>query len=187
MDHFEKVEKLRERANISYAQAKDALEHSNWDLLDAMVYLEQQGQTAQGPETFSSKQAEPMPQPPAEPHYTFGDFMRSVGDMLRRLFSVGNQNHLEILRHGALETSIPVTAFVLLLIFGFWIILPLMLVGLFFGFGYRFAGPQLGREDVNNVMQKASSVAEDLKQEVREEIQKSTDKKDSTPPSDQPQ
>ena len=40
MDHFEKVEKLRERANISYAEAKEALEKSNGDLLDAMACLE---------------------------------------------------------------------------------------------------------------------------------------------------
>ena len=39
MEHLEKVEKLRERANVSYEDAKEALEASEWDLLDAMVYL----------------------------------------------------------------------------------------------------------------------------------------------------
>ena len=45
MDNFEKVEKLRERANVSYEEAKAALEASNWDLLDAMIYLEKSGKT----------------------------------------------------------------------------------------------------------------------------------------------
>ena len=43
MDNFEKVEKLREHANVSYEEAKQALENSNWDILDAMIYLEQSG------------------------------------------------------------------------------------------------------------------------------------------------
>lgn len=40
MDNFEKVEKLREKANVSYEEAKQALENCNWDILDAMIYLE---------------------------------------------------------------------------------------------------------------------------------------------------
>ena len=40
MDNLEKVDKLRERANVSYEEAKAALEANGWDLLDAMVYLE---------------------------------------------------------------------------------------------------------------------------------------------------
>ena len=45
MDNLEKVEKLRERANVSYQEAKAALEENNWDLLDAMVALEKAGKT----------------------------------------------------------------------------------------------------------------------------------------------
>ena len=43
MDNFEKVEKLREKAGVSYEEAKTALEQCNYDLLDAMIYLEKQG------------------------------------------------------------------------------------------------------------------------------------------------
>ena len=43
MDNFEKVEKLREKAGVSYEEAKAALEQCNYDLLDAMISLEKQG------------------------------------------------------------------------------------------------------------------------------------------------
>ena len=43
MDQFEKVEKLKERANVTYEEAKQALEASGWDVLEAMIYLEKQG------------------------------------------------------------------------------------------------------------------------------------------------
>ena len=56
MDNFEKVEKLVEKAGVSYADAKRALEQASGDLLDAMIILEQDGKTA-APEqpSFSTK------------------------------------------------------------------------------------------------------------------------------------
>ena len=48
MDYFEKVEKLVEKAGVTYEDAKQALDDSNGDLLDAMILLERSGKT-QGP------------------------------------------------------------------------------------------------------------------------------------------
>ena len=50
MEEFEKVEKLRQRANISYEEAKNVLEQADGDLLDAMVILERQSKIKK-PET----------------------------------------------------------------------------------------------------------------------------------------
>ena len=49
MEQLEKVEKLRERADVSYEEAKEALEACDWDLLDAMVWLEKRGKV-KGPD-----------------------------------------------------------------------------------------------------------------------------------------
>ena len=46
MDNFEKVEKLKERANVTYEEAKQALEACDWDILEAMIYLEKLGKTS---------------------------------------------------------------------------------------------------------------------------------------------
>ena len=43
MEKLELVDKLREKADISYEEAKVALESSNWDILEAMLYLENKG------------------------------------------------------------------------------------------------------------------------------------------------
>ena len=55
MDEEQKIEKLRQRADVSYEEARDALRACEGDLLDAMVYLERLGQ-AKAPEqtTFST-------------------------------------------------------------------------------------------------------------------------------------
>ena len=40
MEMMEKVERLREKANVTYEEAKAALEETGGDLLDAVVLLE---------------------------------------------------------------------------------------------------------------------------------------------------
>ena len=40
---LELVEQLRQHANVSFADAKAALEHTDGDLLEALIWLEQQG------------------------------------------------------------------------------------------------------------------------------------------------
>ena len=62
--------------------------------------------------------------------------------------------------------SISMTVLVLLLILGFWAIIPLMIVGLFFQFQYHFRGTG-SEEDINNILDKASNAAESVKREMK--------------------
>ena len=50
MERLEMVEKIRERVNISYEEAKSVLEEHNWDLLEALTALERAGKMASGKE-----------------------------------------------------------------------------------------------------------------------------------------
>ena len=43
MERMELIEKLRERADVSYEEAKEILEQTEDDLLEAIVILERQG------------------------------------------------------------------------------------------------------------------------------------------------
>ena len=73
----------------------------------------------------------------------------------------------EIYKDGHRKLGMPITAFLVLLLVGFWVLIPLMIVGLFFDFKYRFAGPDLGKEIINDAMGKANNVAESIKNEFR--------------------
>ncbi|MDO4620521.1 MAG: hypothetical protein Q4B09_07875 [Lachnospiraceae bacterium] len=53
MDDFEKAEKLKEKAGVTYEEAREALKMNDGNLLDAMIYLEKQGK-AQAPEQGGS-------------------------------------------------------------------------------------------------------------------------------------
>ena len=53
MTNYEMVELLRQKANVSYEEAKAALEAANWDLLDAIVLLEREGKVPENDARFS--------------------------------------------------------------------------------------------------------------------------------------
>ena len=89
--------------------------------------------------------------------------------MIRDLFNLGNRNRFEVRRDDALLLEVPVTVLVLLLIFAFWVCIPLLVIGLFAGCRYSFSGDELGRESVNQAMDKAAEAVERVKEEVTRE------------------
>lgn len=160
MEHFEMVEKLREKAHVSYEEAKAALEASGWDLLDAMVYLEKDGKIDQGQAASFTTREEPRPQQ-TRPDHGKGAFARLI-DMLAGLINKMNEISLQVRRGKQVLFQLPLIAFLLLLIFAFWFTIPAMVVALFFGVTYRFVGIN-GVDGVNRVMDKAADMAENIK------------------------
>lgn len=165
MTNFEMVETLREKANVSYEEAKAALEASNWDLLDAILLLESEGKIPQESASYSTRAEELPPAEETKQHKGFHEGMRWLGQVLRKLLRIGNTNQLAVCRNDKELFSLPVTVFVILLLCSVWTILIAMLVSLFFGVRYAFRGPDLGKESINRVMEKAGDMAENVKEE----------------------
>jgi len=170
MDRIEMVDKLREKAGVSYEEAKAALEKNDWDLLDAIVSLEQEGKVKET--SFSTKKEEPEKEK-QNTYYEQAQQPRSDGferflKWCGRVLHKGNTNHIQINRHNEKQLSLPMTAFVLLLIFFPYVVIPLLIVGLFFGFHYKFVGADLGKKGINDVMDKASKAAEAMKDEFKD-------------------
>ena len=61
MDRLEKVEQLVAKAGCSYAEAKDALEKSDWNVLDAIVALESEGKAKASSASFACGEAQQAP------------------------------------------------------------------------------------------------------------------------------
>ncbi len=169
MDKLEKVEKLRERANVTYEEAKAALEENGWDLLDAMVALEKSGKTeSPKQEQFSTsydQQAEYIPvqkkveqQKNEQPHIG-----KSIGDAVRNFIRICRDNALCVAQHGKDFLRLPLYAAILILLFAWRIVLPAILISLLFGFRYSFEGKD-DLKDVNAFMESAGNAAESLKE-----------------------
>jgi hypothetical protein len=183
MTTLEQVEKLRAMANVSYDEAKTALDMSNGDLLDAIIYLEKQGKvnTPPGGGYYSSeKTAEPNVGDSNTKSWgkqakcgnggeTFTSIIKKLGNFLMKMIRKGNANYFEVLKGGESKASFPVTALVVLLFFAFWIIVPLAIVGLFFGFRYRFSGSDFVGKTVNDAMNSAADAAINLKKSINNE------------------
>lgn len=166
MEKMEKVEALRNKAGVTYEEAKAALEANNWDVLDAMIALEKEGKVKQ----TSSSKAEVLTGDVVTENGQKGSskpkrrkFMNWVKDILRK----ANRNSFEISKDGKIILTVPVLVFVIVLLFAFHIVIPLMIIGLFFSIKYHFSGPDVHSVDVdiNAAMDSASRTAENLKDE----------------------
>lgn len=170
MEMFEKVERLRERADVTYEEAKLALEAADGDLLDAMVILERQGKV-QGPAqgTYSTeyeeqkdyirvrdKVEEQKKSAPSLPH--------TIGRIVRTTISFIKNTVFIVSKEDTIIFTMP-TAVLVLLLFFFWeAIVPIMIIALFFKVNYSFDGAQNVKR-ANDFLDKAGELAEDVRNE----------------------
>ena len=177
---LEQVDRLRERADVTFEEAKAALEHSGGDLLDALIWLERQGKTTAPAGGFYSTRGTAAPrsdfvkhtaEPSAQQQETAqdqGGQRESFGGWVRSMLNKGMENSIQVERSGKVLLSVPILIGILLLAVAFWIMVPLLIIGLFLGCRYHFCGPDLGRDDVNQVMDKVTDTAEDIKNNVKQ-------------------
>ena len=182
---LEMVERLKEKANVSYAQAKAALEYSGGNLLDALIYLEEKGAIPRTEGAYYSTRSEtPQPPPAAEPLPTQLPAKhkkqkapkdpqskgRGAGRFFHTLRHWLVDNELEIWRREQPITALPVLILFLLLVCAPWVTIPVLALGLFLGFRYRFSGPDLERDDLNGMIGSVADTAADLGHKVMEEL-----------------
>lgn len=90
MEHIEMVERLHEKAGISYTDAKDALERSGWDMLEALVLLEREGKidplTASTSSADNGTSYEKVTATASRKESNFHEAMNGVREKLRKLF-----------------------------------------------------------------------------------------------------
>ncbi len=192
---FEQVEKLREKVNVSFEDAKAALELTDGDLLDAVIYLEKSGKidtprmSAYNTRVGGISEDYDEPGHPYGPYWkkkrwkaerdngesykgpTFRDHMRKAWNKFRELVRKGNANYFVVSKADEIFLRVPVTVLVLAMMFFFWITFPLLIIGLFCGHRYQFRGPDFQKDTINNVMDHAASTAESIKRSVMSEAE----------------
>lgn len=172
MNEYEKVEKLREKTNVSYEEAKAALEANNWDLLDAIVQLEREGKVSGNSAHHSTKSEEPASEPESEQRSRFAERATTFREQVVKLIRIGNRNHFAIHHKGKQILSMPVTVLVILLLcLNAWGLIALA-AGLFFGLRYSIIGSELGKPEVNDVMDKAANAVENVRETVEDSLRK---------------
>ena len=177
MDHLEMVEKLREKANVSYEEANEALEACDWDLLDALLMLESEGRLHEIEDAAYStrnEQAEGKPETKARKPKDKGLFT-SLMQGAAKLIKKGNAVSVEIKKNGEVRLALPLTAVVIALIFMFWWMLIAAAISMVFGYRYSIRGLSID-DSVNSAMDKAGEFVDNVVKPVDVKIVHGEDK-----------
>ena len=170
MEMIEKVERLREKANVSYEEAKAALEQTGGDLLDAIVLLERQGKVKEpAHSTFSTEYEEQkdyikVRDKVEEQEKSAPSMGRTIGRAFRGLIRFIKQTTFIVTKGEDTVFTMPTLIFVLLLFFFWEVLAPVMVIALFFGVRYSFEGEEEA-EKANSILHKAGDFAQDVKSE----------------------
>lgn len=172
MENYEKVEKLRERANVTYEEAKEALEQNCWDILDAMIYLEKNGRTSRPEQASYSTQGQKKREDTEEDFgpessHDFSDTMKRFGRWCVKMIKKGCSNYFCVEKGGKEIFTVPILVLILATLAAFWLVLILLVVGLFFDVHYRFHGRDIKSDKINRAMDNASETANQIKKEFR--------------------
>ncbi|MCC3868019.1 ubiquitin [Terrisporobacter mayombei] len=178
MENIKLVDTLRDKTNISYEEAKNALENNNWDILDAMLYLEEHGRvkkpsvsifyTNEYKERYTNQKEvvnirEDREKNNSKSENNFGGIFESIC----KAIDTCNNIFVEIRRRGRVLLKLPLTVLILLLFFAFWIIIPLMTVGLFFDIEFLVLAKSVNTDKVNKVFSEISKNIQIIKEKLK--------------------
>lgn len=145
------VERLHEKANISYADAKDALERSGWDMLEALVLLEREGKidplTASTTSSDDNTSYETVTATASKKESNFHETMNKAGEKLKKLFNDSITTDFVVKRQGKEILRVQILIALILCLCIWEAVLAALVIGLIFDCRYSIAGKP---EDTDN-------------------------------------
>jgi hypothetical protein len=133
---LEMIDMLRQRANVSYEEAKIALESCGGDMVEALVYLERNHKVR------SANYRDPE-----------HGFINSV----KRLVKKGQQTKFVMTKNEKTVINVPVNVVVLTTVFATPVTIVGVVVGLFTNHRMKFVKPDGGNMEINKVLDKMST------------------------------
>ncbi len=145
---IELIDELRRRANVSYESAKEALERSNGDLLEALIYLESHDKIK--PDSASEKD-------------NFFDKMKGLVRKSNNIRFIVSKNE-----RTALNLSLTVT--IVIGVVAFHVSLVALIIALLTGYRFRFEKNNGEDMKVNQMLNKMQDDIDDFKKNFDEDI-----------------
>ena len=172
MVDFEKVEKLVQKANVSYEDAKNALEAANGDMLDAIIALGKAGKVnSQASFTTTSPESSPYKDVPAvvdQTNKTEGkSFFKDLGAAIKRGFRYTVDNSVRVVRNDVEVIKLPLWISIIAMLAAWELLLIVIVISLFFDCRYSVVGKDNANE-VNRVIDQASTFAGKVKESWNE-------------------
>ena len=165
--NFELVEKLVNTFGVSYEKAKEALEASNWDAVDAAIYLEKDKDAASQEQEQENVNRNPKGSfniPVDEMKEAGSNFFKTCWDFLSLNTFVVKKSSGEVF------LDIPIWLAALLLCAFFWPVVIILALVFVMGYRFSFSGPQLGKKQVKNTMNHVENAAEEFVEKVKNAV-----------------
>lgn len=175
MEPIEKIERLRESADVTFEEARIALEETNWDLLDAVVHLEEQGKTVSPINSTKSTDTHEIPPLPSvkkvvetnqQTYQQEEQLSDKIKDGLRKIFSFLRNNSMRVERDNKEWFHMPLILVLVLFLLSWNVTLIVMVVGLFFDVKYSFYGKDDATK-ANSIMRKIEGFVQKIKNEFK--------------------
>lgn len=144
MEQVEMVERLHEKAGISYSEARNVLERSGWDMLEALVILEKEGKISPMTASTSSAAEEQKYEKVnataggGQKNSEFRHGMSTLWQKLRGLIIDGMRNYFVVTRHGKELLRLQVLIALILCLCMWKAVLIALVIGLFCDCRYSF-------------------------------------------------
>ena len=175
MNEFEKVEKLVQKANVSYEDAKKALEEANGDMLDAMIALEKAGKVngpSQSTYTTNTQQQSIYRDVPtvieqSNQQKEGKSFFKDLGAAIKRGFQYTVDNSVKVVRNGQEIIKLPLWISIIMMLAAWELLIIVIIVSLFLDCRYSIVGKD-DTNEVNRVMNQASDFAGKVKESWNE-------------------
>jgi len=177
MERNEMIKVLMEKAKVSHEEAEEALQECDCDLLDSIIYLERKGKVENNEtntiiEAAEVNNEENKKESDGKNKKKCGGIGEVIGRIIKfigKVIDKGNKNDFEISKESKKPIKISLTISALLLIVAFWPVAVLLVVGLFSGYKYSITGTDINTDKVNDILNKASESADNIKDDFREE------------------
>lgn len=162
MEPIEMIEKVSQSANVTFEEARTALEANNWDVEATLAYFEQQGKKIERAQ--EEAQVEEELEVIEIKDYTETEEKKetketSFSELLHKIFAYLRDNNVRVEKEGTEIVKVNLMIFVILLLLCGEIVIPVMLVGLFLKFRYSIVGKS-SFTTVNKVMDSVSRAAQ---------------------------
>lgn len=154
---LEKIDMLMERANISYKEAKEALERHNGDMVEALIYLEASQKTNSG-----QKKSAPRPRPtPSNRRDFFEDINAFFKKMHKTTFSIHKNEHHAV--------DLPLTIAALIIFFTLPVSIFVLLATLILGYKVRITDEKGKKFNFENPFPKQNTQSPEAEKEKESE------------------
>ena len=138
------IDELKKRANVSYEDARDALEKCNGDIVEALIYLEKENK-------IKSEKC--------------SGFYEKVKHIVKK----GNNTNFIIMKKDKIILSLPVTIVVIITVIAPYISIPGILLAMLTGHRIKFQGKNGDDMKLNKTLDKVSDTVNNVKRKIMED------------------